>query len=943
MSIAVSKYTTFDELRCLLKDINNAFFITPTSQDNDWLLDLTGKNSECLFSGLTTYVWNDLYREFATRINAADGKAAIYRQIDPPDNRLILRYIINELIKNDPEVLTELPGIIHSGFLDLLSESIGEFISEEVLPETLKSANLNLDFTQQILTEIYKEYLDYLDRNGLMDSAQIPTRARELIEGNRISIKRDDYVFVGFLSFTNAQKNLIESMSNSGANVNLLQPEAFVDGIFDASAQFVKYTKNDDNAYVNHNVDYYLFESPDTLCELDLLARELALWSRGLGAFAGSAFLGWDSIGILTSRDRVESLHNALVRYNIHVNLYTGKKISETPLGYLPKRVFKAYKNNWQTKETAILLSHTCLGGSVSKPELMYRGPSGESNWIKHMTDSHNDVGIKAFKAMNKFCRAIEKGGKPTAILETLFEFSSEKGLWLDPLQIAAIEDNEGVFDSSLRELSSAIIELERKLLFMKELQPSVGIAGNQVFKGFAAIEYLNQWTEETQTATNPIMSGAVSVYSKIPALANFDSLFITGVTAKEWPGNLSNSSIISESVREHINEYNPALKSKATHLMTLHEKRIQKEALLKRLFYSVERFIVVSRPLADDKNRPLTASPCLASALFSKDFINIGVIRKDFSDLLPSDEPYFEKIEIKSGYKGMNKRDIPMEFDANNKKITISALHELVECPYLYWARYIKKTKEPTTELYNSLYAGNLVHDIMEASWKEKIESGAGLATIVSALWDSIENNDNDQLQSKYKSLFTDKRLVRRKNLLRARVVKTAELQDEIEKRMSDYDKKRLDMKFEYDVSFKVEEINFTGRCDRVDIFADGALIIDYKTGKMPNNMLQLGAYAKALEHNGIEFVGAGFVSLAEEKIGGVFNSPYSLIYAGREVKKSVEGLISDAEREINSAVELLKVGEFRPNYNSQLCRYCSYKPLCRYAEFRDEDDEGD
>ena len=935
MSITVSKYTTFEELRCLLNDIDNAFFIVPTSQDNDWLLDLAGQN---LFTDYTTYVWNDLYRVLASRTGAADGKTAVFRQIDPPDNRLILRYVLNEFIKKKPEIKIELPGIVHSGYIDMLSESIGEFISEEVSPETLELADLNFDLTQQILMEFYKEYLDYLDRNGLMDSAQIPTRARELIEENKINLNQDNFVFVGYLSFTNAQKNLIESMSNSGANISLLQPEAFVDGIYDASLQFVKYKRNDDNNSLNHNVDYYLFESPDSLCELDLLSRELALWNSGLGAFAEHPFRGWDSTGVLTSRDRVGMLHNALARYNIPVNLYTGKRVCETPLGYLPKKIFRAYKNGWQAKDTTILLSHICLGGSMLEPEAMYRGPGSENSWIKHMSGSHNDVGIKAFKAMNKFCRAIDKGGNPVAILQALLEFSGETGLWLDSLQLTTAEDKEGVFDSCLRELASAIIELERKLLFMKELQPSVGAAGNQIFKGYAAIEYINQWVEETQTATNPVISGAISVYSKIPALAYFDSLIITGVTAKEWPGDLSKSSIISESVRERINEYNPGQKLKATHMMTIHEKRIQKEALLKRLFYSVERFIVVSRPLADDKNRPLPASPCLSSALTSKDFVNRGVIRKDFSDLMPENSPYFGKIEIRPGYKGMNKRDIPRAFSANNKKISISALHELVECPFFYWARYIKKIKEPVTELYNSLYAGNLVHDIMEASWKEKIESGVHLSEIVSALWERIENDDNYRLASKYTDLFTDKRLARRKNLLRTRIVKTAELQDEIEGRMSVYDKKRLDIKFEYDISFDVEELNFAGRCDRLDIFSDGAVIIDYKTGKIPDNMLQLGAYAKALEQNGIEFIGAGFVSLTEEKLAGVFNTPYSLIYTGREVKKSIEGLVNDAEREINSAKEIIRSGEFRPNYNSQLCRYCSYKPICRHAEFGDD-----
>lgn len=938
MSILISKYTIFDELRHLLKEIKDACFVVPTSQDSEWLLDLAGYENDCLFISSKTHVWNDLYREFAARIKFA-AERKVFRQIDPPDNRLILKYIVNELIRKKNEVLKELPGIVHSGYMELLSESIGELISEEVLPEIYASTIKNTDLAQHILIEIYNEYLIYLDRYGLMDSAQIPTRIRELLEGNSIDIKGENFVFVGFHSFTNAQKNLIESMSNSGAQVKLIQPEAFVDGMYDVSVQFSKYRVNNDNISQNYNRDYILYESPDSSCELDLLARELALWSRKSGAFAGKDFMGWGSIGILTSQARIKMLHEVLSRYNIPVNTYMGVKVSETPLGYLPKKLYSAYKNGWQAKDTAILLSHACLGGSISDPAMIYRGPFGENGWMKHMSDANNTVGIKAFNAMNVFCKAIDNGGNPVKILNALLEFSQENGLWLDSLYKLTIHNY--LFDSELRELSSAIIELERKLLFMKELQPSVGIAGNQVFKGYAAIEFLNQWSSDSQTAINPIISGAVSVYSKIPSLANFDTIIITGVTAKEWPGNLSNLSIINEQSRERINEYNPAANSKTTHLMTLHEKRIQKLALLKRLFYSAERLTVISRPLADDKNRPLLESSSLISALRSEDFVNIGVIRKNFRDLLPENSPYFAQIEVKLDHTYMNKRIMPEAISTNeNNIVKMSALDELVECPYLYWAKHIKKIKEPVTELYNNLFAGNLVHELMETAWREKLSSNRSLCRVVSFLWDVADNNDGVFL--KYKDLFIDKRLMRRKNLLRAKSIRIAGLQDEIEERMNLHSKKRLDIKFEYEISFEAEGFIFIGRCDRLDIFEDGAAIIDYKTGKIPSSMLQLGTYAKALKINGFEIVGAGYVSLKEDILKGIFIGPYSNIYTGREAKKSVDELLCDTERKISYAVESLKMGKFTPNFNSKLCGYCSYKPICRFEEFggKPEDD---
>ncbi|MCL2768059.1 MAG: hypothetical protein FWE49_04990, partial [Synergistaceae bacterium] len=153
MSICITKYTTFDELRHLLKEIG-AFFIVPTSEDNEWLLDLADNCSESMFPDLKAYVWNDLYREFAGR-NKNSVEDKIFRQIDPPDNRLILRHIINGVINVKTEVLKELPGIVHSGYIEMLSDSLRELMSEDVFPEALEATAQNPDLSQQLLFEIY--------------------------------------------------------------------------------------------------------------------------------------------------------------------------------------------------------------------------------------------------------------------------------------------------------------------------------------------------------------------------------------------------------------------------------------------------------------------------------------------------------------------------------------------------------------------------------------------------------------------------------------------------------------------------------------------------------------------------------------------------------------------------------------------------------------------
>ena len=161
------------------------------------------------------------------------------------------------------------------------------------------------------------------------------------------------------------------------------------------------------------------------------------------------------------------------------------------------------------------------------------------------------------------------------------------------------------------------------------------------------------------------------------------------------------------------------------------------------------------------------------------------------------------------------------------------------------------------------------------------------------------------------------------------------------------------------------VDGVTFLGQCDRIEILTnpDGAttaFIADYKTGTGERNEqstkidsywwntehrekftkgLQLSVYAALFKR--CDLAGVYILGLESGKLSGTIKDYAADIftpYASKSFNTGIPSRIDEGDYAMECASRILEKGEFLPDYNSDLCRWCSVKSLCRKGEFRGE-----
>lgn len=929
----------------------NAVFIVPGELDKELTVQLASENGSYFGGRAKAWTWSDLYREVCR------GVGAVFRRvIDPPDHSLIIGHVLEGFLAAAGERGAELPpGVKRRGFASVLGENIRELLREELSPQRLSELltlpeSGTFDEPEAILSHLYASYVEYLEQHKIADSTQIPTLTRHALsrpEGLRL-VAGYTFIFIGFLSFTGGQLKLVKAMTEI-LNCVFILPETGLDDFHDGIKQLgLEYEKR---STWSANI-CCLLASGEQL-QFSALARELALWQNGNGELAGADGLGvlanYGEVGVQVEPRQLSRLQSALVRYSIPFNAQVRESAADTAAGRLLRETWDASESGWEVKKTAAMLTNPLFGvEGQTFFEYIKDFTEGRASWLKILDPG----GRKRFWSAEKLSLALGQGGTPLELMRLWRDFLLE----LEPADtLAQIAGEDFSLDGEIRDAGAVVDELGKKIAVLEDLRLFIGPAANVQLRGVNAVEYLIGWARTAKLPIRLPQSGSVTIYAgSPPTLASHKYWIMTGVDYNSWPGTLRESPLLADSGKRLINE-STLDEDGGSHIPELHEQREQKEALFRRLIATARGGVILTRSTSDANGRLLGDSQ-FAEDLFDhkktggpRGYKNMCRIEYPISRLLPlEDDVWFSGAETEPGVPRLERGCFPRAASGSaavgsgqeKKYVSLSALDDWINCPYLYWCRRIARLEPPRRGLYDFLRAGTVTHKLWEICWRDYLEKGISLPQLVATHWQDIA-------AAGYPELFSDPRLRREERSLFKRSLALAQLQQDIEGRIHG----RTGVELEYKLpDYEIEGIVFQGRADRIDLFGTGAVVLDYKSGGAAKygGQLQPAAYAVLLrEAAGLEPLGYGWFGLWDTTIKACFDdAQLNFAYCGRKGGgNDVTKKLDSALRAMRDMASALNRGIFPASYGSQSCRGCSYSELCRRKEnpyYRPEEDEG-
>ena len=940
MGITVGSYFSLYDKRAELARIYKkygarALFIVPARLDRDFMLELICGDEPGFGARPAVWTVGDLLLELQRATKEYE------RIIDPPDHKLILRWLLSEFLSKAEEKGAVLePGYRHAGFVSVLGENIKDLLTEEVSADSLRSAlggEVGEYSPESVLIELYEKYTEYLEEYGLADAAQIFTLARrKLLTGaGRAFVEGKKIVFAGFLSFTSSQLRLVKALGEL-ADLEMFQPETGLDWFHDGILQLNEGYKG----RPKWNVPVVKIDAGNPQLELEAVARELALWACGDGALAAlGEFGGYGSVGLMTGPDRLHISEYALSRYKIPYNVQEGGTAGDTPLGGLPSAIWRAYRSGWGNRETALLVSNPLLfGWNGELPR--YDGsllPDGMEAWLGALPEEAGET----LRRAAALCEDFEKGTPPEKALSLWRDFLKECRVAARAASAAAELSD---LDGNVKQTAAALDELDKKIRKLADDSKDIGPAADITLNGAEAAAFISEWGA---TATLPVQlpqSRSVTVYAgPPPTLASHRCWIMTGVDSNRWPGVLRESMLLGNDEKAKFNA-SPQEGEEPSHLPELHEEREQKEAVFRRILATGRECAVVTRALFNENGEECGESRFLSSALKEGGercwrLVNSAVYTAERA-LPDGGSPWFPQAEIVCTPVSRGRKEAaPVGRAAASAlpKIRISDIDRWNACPYMYWCERVLGLESARPALYDVRKAGTLAHLV----WEEVFQARAENAKL--SIHGYVMDNWSRFKSEGYPELDSEPRLARYEKRLRHQMFDMAAAQDALEERLSSAPKLATETEVKLD-GFEFAGALFTGQADRIDRFDGGIVVLDYKLGgsKTHESELQVAAYCAVLEATRREkILGFGWLGHAGPSLSGWFSDKFFDLYAfeGTARKRVPMGERIDGALELMARMaESVRGGEYPPKYDvkSRLCQTCAYFTLCRKREKR-------
>lgn len=928
------RYARVSELGSMLRESGGGrprIYVLPSHSRDDILDELLSGGAGWFGERPSVWSWPELYRELADPHRSR-------RQIDPPDHRLIVRYVADQVISEMDAERYDVPaGARRRGFVDVLADAASELMLEGITPAMLDDDGSVVK--DELMRRFYILYLDYLEAHGLADNSQVPALALKDMSAEQAEriLKENELVWIGFMSFTGAQMHLINRLNDIAdpyGGMLFYVPDSGLPDFKDAVEQLGMTIPTSQG--FGGRIERIAAASP--IAEMDAAARAASAVMRGEAPFErlGAGDLDCSDIGMLVPVGMGEAAAAALRRAGVPCQLRSETASRETPIVETALAAYRAYAAGLKTDTVLDLLELPLLGLTdqcAAIEEAARRMlPEGEESWREILTGRGRAAEV--FDRLMSFCRSLDDADGKTAeelliALESLF---GDEELRMTAEGAADITE----LDGAVRKVYGALREIREKLRLFREMTPPIGEAGQVRFRGREAAAFISEWSAMASVPLSQMMSGAVTIYdSPPPVLVSHAVWIMTGVDASRYPGMMSEGRLVDGRVRELVNS-----RDQDVHLPTLREKRMQREALFRRLICIGEAGTILIRSSYDSDGRQLSESSLIASIASS----NRWEISAEHDDMAvvrarPAHSP-------RGAYPRTARSEPGVRID-----VSVSRIDDWAACPYMFFvSRHLTDGRSRDKDARSPLARGVIVHELWDRVWDRLRSMPPDARPTVRAVAEDEWPDVVSKLAGKYPFLV-DPRRRSATEAVRRIAMEHASVQDEIEARARAAGLARVDIAHEVTLEpYEMEHVTFSARVDRVDLWDAGSVIVDYKLGDATSSRykdsLQLAAYSVMLKASGEDASGLVYLGMRAKNARGVWrDESLKSIYgdSGKKDAKSIDEKMEDALDAMRGIDECARTGVWQARTDGTACERCSLWTLCRRGEFRGEAERGD
>ena len=265
-------------------------------------------------------------------------------------------------------------------------------------------------------------------------------------------------------------------------------------------------------------------------------------------------------------------------------------------------------------------------------------------------------------------------------------------------------------------------------------------------------------------------------------------------------------------------------------------------------------------------------------------------------------------------------------------ERFSYSKINTFISCPQKYKIQYIDKISNRFQGIES--FMGTVVHmviydiskkkhdisldeilDHYDNTWKRMWHNK--IVSIVPKQEFSNVNHDHFKKKSKEKYFLTGKDCI-------IRFVKSKLYIELLNNMHSDKKGRKIDIFFEKKIEFIINDLNFIGILDRVDIFENEIIIYDYKTNKrlqtvkqLKNNLqffLYYNAINQLLKYYNVDKISISIFNL-------LHNSISDFTYSSNDISKMEDSL--------SKIIANISSSEYRPK-ETPLCNWCYYWKEC-------------